>query len=231
MPTPTEVTVDSPVHNWHIEEREYRRHEQRRGRRHAFESLEPRRTALVVIDMVSFFVEHSPYARGIVPRINVLASSVRTSGGTVAWVVPGHREPSATECEFFGREIAESYAHSGGTDDPEARLWHELAYEANDVTAEKTASSAYFPGRCPLPGILAERDINTIIVTGTVTNVCVEATVRDASTEGMRVILAADASAARRDQDHNATLHTAYRSYGDVRSCEEVIQLIGHGKG
>lgn len=66
-------------------------------------------------------------------------------------------------------------------------------------------------------------------MTGTVTNVCVEDTVRDASTAGLRVVLVADACAAMRDRDHNATLHVVYRSYGDVRSTEDVLGLIASG--
>ena len=65
-----------------------------------------------------------------------------------------------------------------------------------------------------------------LVVTGTVSNVCVEDTVRDASTAGLRVILVADACAAMRDRDHNATLHVVHRSYGDVRPTAEVLDLI-----
>jgi hypothetical protein len=58
------------MHAWAIDEREYARHETRRGRRHAFERIDPMRAALVVVDMVPFFVNENPYARGIVPNIN-----------------------------------------------------------------------------------------------------------------------------------------------------------------
>lgn len=58
------------------------------------------------------------------------------------------------------------------------------------------------------------------------TNVCCESSARDASTLGYRVIMVADANAAVRDQDHNATLHTIYRSFGDVRPAAEVIGMI-----
>jgi ureidoacrylate peracid hydrolase len=86
--------------------------------------------------------------------------------------------------------------------------------------------SAFFPGRCPLPSLLEERGITTILVAGTVTNVCCESSARDASTLGYRVIMVADANAAMRDQDHNAALHTIYRSFGDVRPTAEVIDMI-----
>ena len=53
------------LHGWRIEDREYARQEERRGRRHAFETLVPAQTALVVIDMVRFFVSDSSYCLGI----------------------------------------------------------------------------------------------------------------------------------------------------------------------
>ncbi len=61
------------------------------------------------------------------------------------------------------------------------------------------------------------------------TNVCCESTARDARALGYRVILAADANAARTDAEHNATLHTIYRSFGDVRATAEILELIAAG--
>jgi nicotinamidase-related amidase len=220
------VLAEAATHDWLIEPREVARHEERRGRRHAYERIDPRRTALVVVDMVRFFVEKSAYCRGIVPKVNLLAETLRASGGTVCWVVPGYTPPSAVTREFFGDAVAESYAGSGGQGEPVERLWHELAVARHDAVVEKTARSAFFPGTSHTHELLTSRGIDTVVVTGTVTNVCVEATVRDASTLGYRVVLVADACAAMRDRDHNATLHVVYRSYGDVRSTEDVVRLI-----
>ncbi len=223
------TSTDLAFHDWTIEQREIDRHVARRGRQHAFESVDPVRTALVVIDVVPFFAHESPYVRGIVPNVNALADELRLSGGTVAWVVPGYQAPSATEREFFGDVVAESYARSGGEGEPAERLWSGLAVATEDLVVEKTARSAFFPGRSALPDLLTQRGLDTVLVTGTVANVCVEASVRDAATLGYRVILVADAVAAMRDQDLNATLHTVYRSFGDVRSTAEVLELIRSG--
>lgn len=225
MTSPSDVAD----HDWHVEEREHARHEARRGRRHAYEHLDPRRTALVVVDVVPFFVRESAYVRGIVPRVNALAAALRSAGGTVAWVVPGHVSPTPRDREFFGDEVAESYARSGGTGPVRSRLADGLDVLAGDLAVEKTARGAWTPGSSDLPGLLADRLVDTVIVTGTVTNVCVEDTVRGASAGGLRVILVADACAAMRDQDHNATLHVVYRSYGDVRSTDDVLGLIAAG--
>ncbi|WP_433291041.1 isochorismatase family protein [Actinoplanes sp. CA-030573] len=214
------------THAWRIEDREYRRQEERRGRRHAYVSIRPEATALIVVDMVPFFAEESAYVRGIVPNIARLASSTRSAGGLVVWVLPGAGEPSPVAEEFFGPEHAEAFRLSGGEGGLRERLWHEFEVDDADLLVEKFATSAFFPGKSPLPGLLRERGIDTVLITGTVTNVCCEASARDASTLGYRVIMLADGNAARRDEDHNATLYTIYRTYGDVRTTDEVIGLL-----
>jgi nicotinamidase-related amidase len=176
--------------------------------------------------MVPFFVSDSSYCLGIVPNISSIAAALRKAGGTVAWVVPGPAEHVAVFEEFYGPKVAAMYRRSGGEGPLAGRLWEGFEVHPDDLLAEKTASSAFFPGRCPLPPMLEARGITTVLITGTVTNVCCESSARDASTRGYRVIMVADANAAVRDQDHNATLHTIYRSFGDVRSAAEVIGMI-----
>jgi nicotinamidase-related amidase len=217
------------LHQWHIEAREYARQESRRGRRHAFEHLDPSRTALVVVDMVPFFLEESGHARGIVPNIRSLANALRAADGTVVWVLPGAGEPTAVSDEFLGPEIARMFRASGGEGPLRDRVWPEFEIQDEDLLVEKTAASAFFPGRCELPSMLADRGIDTVLITGTVANVCCESSARDASTLGYRVIMVADANAAGRDQDLNATLHTVYRTFGDVRPTSEVLELIAAG--
>jgi nicotinamidase-related amidase len=216
------------MHDWRIEPREYARQEERRGRRHAFQHLTPDRTALVVIDMVPFFVSQSAYCRGIVPNIMRLAAGLRSAGGLVCWVIPGAEEPHpALAKEFFGAEIAELYRTSGGNGSPASRLWPAFTPHAGDPIVEKSAYSAFFPGSCALPALLQQRRIDTVLVTGTLTNVCCESSARDAHAAGFRVVMVADANAARRDQDHNAALHNIYRSFGDVRPTDEILELLG----
>src|SRR6202795_2704611 len=64
----------------------------RRAREHIFDTIDPGKTALVVVDMQNAFmlpgVAHSlcPMAEKIVPNINRLARAVRDTGGTVFWI-------------------------------------------------------------------------------------------------------------------------------------------------
>jgi nicotinamidase-related amidase len=220
------AAVERKTHAWRIEQREYDRQESRRGRRHAYLSLDPARTALVVVDMVPFFVNENEYTYGIVPNISRLAAAVRSAGGVVAWVLPARTGVTPAAVEFLGRQFAEIFAASGGEGPLRSRLWHEFVVDDADLLVEKTAASAFFPGACVLPDRLEERGIDTVVITGTVTNVCCESSARDASTLGYRVVLVADANSARRDQDHNATLYTIYRTFGDVRTTDDVLALI-----
>ncbi|RAG82103.1 cysteine hydrolase [Streptacidiphilus pinicola] len=215
------------LHTWQIDAREYARQERRRGRRHAYERLTGPSTALVVVDMVRFFVAGNPYGLGIVPHVHTLARAVRAAGGTVAWVLPAVTEQATGwAVDFYGPEIAELYRGAGGTGPLRSRLWPDLTPAPDDPVVEKTAASAFFPGRCALRDHLDRRAVDTVLVCGLVTNVCVESTVRDAATLGYRTLLAADACATRDDTLHNASLTTIYRSFGDVRPTSELLALL-----
>lgn len=219
--------MDGRPHDWAIPQREYDRQRARRGRLHAYEALAPAATALVVVDMVPFFTRENAYCRGVVPNINALASALRSAGGTIAWVLPAADPGSAAHAAgFFGPDVAKVYADSGGKGALPGRLCPTLEPQPDDVFAEKTAASAFFPGRSDLHQRLQGRGVDTVIVAGTVTNVCCEGTARDASTLRYRVIMAADGCAAVNDAMHNATLTTIYRSFGDVRTTAEILTLL-----
>ena len=74
--------------------------------------------------------------------------------------------------------------------------------------------------------LLRERDIDTVIITGTLTNCCCESTARDAHQLGFRVIFVEDANAALSDDDHNATLNSLAPLFADVVKSEEVLHLL-----
>lgn len=221
------IDDDAKLHDWHIEPREYARQEERRGRRHAFTRLIPARTALIVVDMVPFFTQANPYCRGIIPQINTLAEHLRNLGGAVAWVIPSTQQHNpALAREFYGETIADLFRLSGGEGPLPARVAPELLTMESDLFVEKMATSGFFPGASPLDDLLSARGIENILVTGTLTNICCESTARDANMLGYRVVMVADGNAARRDQDHNATLYSIYRSFGDVRPTAEIIALL-----
>lgn len=146
-----------PTHEWAIPAEDIARHEQRRRRRHAYETLDPATTALLVVDLVTFFVETISTVPGIVGRVERLAGSVRRNGGLVAWITPKVvAQPRPWAVEFLGPGVADAYAGGGAT------LAAGLTVEPGDVCVEKAAPSALFPGRSPLDAILDRRGIETV---------------------------------------------------------------------
>lgn len=212
-----------PTHEWKIPAGDIARHQQRRGRRFAYETIDPATTALLVVDLVTFFVETTTYAPGIVGQVERLAGAVRRSGGRVIWITPTVGPPRPWAIEFFGPTVAEAYAGGG------ANVAPGLTIAQGDVCVEKSAPSALFPGRSPVHSLLQEQGIETVVICGTVTNVCVEATARDAATLGYRTIVVGDACAGVDDASHAASLRTIYRSFGDVRRVDEVVVLLETG--
>jgi ureidoacrylate peracid hydrolase len=208
----------------------------RRGRLHIFEALQPARTALVVIDMQQSFVAPDaasavPAAREIVPNINRLAAALRGAGGTVAWVQATYtREGPGYWPLFFdymvSPEVSARILAGLSEGSPGHALWHELQPDAKDLRVKKNRYSAFFPGASDLPSRLQERRIDTVLIAGTMTNVCCEASARDAMAAGFKTIVVADANAARSEAEHVASLVTMAQFIGDVRSTDEVIGLL-----
>lgn len=208
----------------------------RRGKLHLFERIEARRSALVVIDMQHAFVEPgAPSAVAtaceIVPNINSLASALRSRGGTVAWVQATYtREGPGYWPLFFDYMVTpELSSRILGALTEGARghaLWAELDVQPQDLRVRKNRYSAFFPGACDLPQLLRSRSIDTVLVAGTMTNVCCEASARDAMMDGFKTIVVSDANAARSDAEHVASLATILQFFGDVRTTSEVIALL-----
>ena len=73
--------------------------------------------------------------------------------------------------------------------------------------------------------------IDTLVIGGVVTNVCVETTARDAADHGDTVVVVDDACAAFSPEIHEAALVSFQGPFGRVRSADEVIALIEQGIG
>jgi nicotinamidase-related amidase len=91
---------------------------------------------------------------------------------------------------------------------------------------EKIRFSAFLPGYCDLPDVLRARGLDTVLITGTVTNTCCETSARDAIMTGFRCVMISDGCAAVLDSAHAATLRNFLQVSGDVRTADEAIALL-----
>ena len=205
-----------------------------RGRRHALESIEPQRLAMIVVDMQNSWVEPGlspleiPMTREIIPNINRLAAAVRAAGGIVAWTQSVFPEDWTRHVyEHFGtpewrdRVIADTQPGAHGH-----KIANQMDVGPEDVVVVKNRPSTFIQGASNLEAELRRRGRDTLIITGTLTNACCESSARDAAALGFVSIMVSDAMATRTDEEHNATLINVMQLTADVRTMDEVLGLL-----
>ncbi len=203
----------------------------RRGRLHAFETIEPTKTALVVIDLDEGTVgrDDKDTARRVVSNVNALANALRSRAGVVAWVLSRMDIMGPNFAAILGIDLATMYFNEALPGGPGSRIWPELEIQEGDLFTTKSGASAFFPGKCDLYEQLKPRGIDTLLITGAVTNICCESSARDATELGYKVVMVSDALSGHAHGLHEATLATFYRIFGDVRPSCEVIGLLSAG--
>jgi ureidoacrylate peracid hydrolase len=203
------------------------------GTPHPFARLDPQRTALVVIDMQNGFMREDlshawcAMAQHVVPAVNRLASALREAGGAVSWV----QNTFDARCEKEWSVMQEmatpeararrAAAMSEGTEGH--RLWPGLDVRPEDAVVPKYRYSAFIQGGSDLPERLRARGLDTVLIAGTVTNVCCESSARDAMMLNFRTVMVSDACAAVTDAEHAASLTAFHLQFGDVLTVEQCI--------
>ncbi|ABQ68397.1 isochorismatase [Rhizorhabdus wittichii DC-6] len=207
----------------------------RRGKLHWFEQFDPARTALIVIDMQNTFCEPGSPAevavsRSIVPNINRLAGELRGRGGRVVWVLHANSHwGDRTDWELFFNNVVSDDVKlrtAASLAPGKQQVWSGLATAPDDITIIKNRYSALIQGSSSLERVLRNLGIDTVLIAGTKTNVCCEATGRDAMMLDFRTVIVSDCCAALSDDEHRATLETFIQQFGDVLSSDEVVRRM-----
>ena len=208
----------------------------RRGGVAVFDRLNPRKTAHIVVDLQNGFMDHGqvsevPVARTIVPNVNRISAALRAAGGVVVYLqhtadAEAIRSWSVYFEHFFVPERRARFIEAFTPGNPGHALWSELDVAEHDMVVLKRRFSAFVPGSSDLHTRLQERGIDTLIISGTVSQVCCEATARDAMMMNYKVFLITDACATRTDAEHGGTLSAMAHAFCDVRDTQSVIGLI-----
>jgi ureidoacrylate peracid hydrolase len=209
---------------------------ERRGSAHPYADLDPSRTALIVVDLQNGFmmddVAHAlcETARDIVPNVNKLAGAVRETGGKVFWIQNTHDDKCMTEWSVLQDYTVPEKRDHRIRAMTEGSLGHQL-WEALDVRAEdekvlKYRYSCFIQGSSDLEARLRAQGYDTLLITGTVTNVCCESTARDAMMLNFKTIMVTDGNASWSDEAHNASLIAFYSVFGDIMATDELIACL-----
>jgi nicotinamidase-related amidase len=157
-------------------------------------TLDPRRTALLVMDYQAGILDRLPESEGLLSRAANAIELVRRHGGQIGYVRVGFDDAdfaSIPSTSAMARVVAAGRAlHS---DSPTTAIHADVAPQAQDIVVRKTRVGAF--STTDLDEQLRGRDITTLILAGISTSGVVLSTVRDAADRDYQVLVLADATA------------------------------------
>ncbi len=148
--------------------------------------------------------------------------TLRAAGGTVIYIVDAHRPQLRRDREFLKRT-----PHCiEGT--PGCDIVPELDRAPSDIVVLKRRFSGFF--NTDLDLTLRDMMVDTVIVMGVVTNICVRSTVHDAFFQGYRVIVPQDCCAATGPREQVSTLYDISTHFGVVSDADSIVASLREGK-
>ncbi|WP_203557272.1 isochorismatase family cysteine hydrolase [Bacillus sp. B15-48] len=200
--------------------------------------IDLKRTALVIVDMQNLFCEpdgslYVESTQDIMENVKNVTDAAHRAGMPVIYLSHIVRGDGSDTGRFKDMYPKADEQFKAGTYDVE--ITDQLTVEPSDIKISKLFYSGFH--NTDLDAILRLRDIDTIIICGTVTNVCCETTVRDAVHREYKVIFLSDGNAAMDYPDmgwgeitaeeiQKVTLTVLSYEFCQVSTTEEVVKEI-----
>lgn len=182
-----------------------------------------KKTAILVVDMLNDFVTGALKCdRGlaIVPHLSKLLTAARKCGVHVIFCNDAHVKGVDHELKLWG-EHAIAGTHG-------AQVIPELMLCDSDHVVPKRRYSGFF--HTDLDLLLRELGVDTVIMTGLHTHMCVRHTSADAYCLGYNVVVASDATDAFTKEDYDGGIKYLKDVYGaTVYTVDELIGLFEKG--
>jgi ureidoacrylate peracid hydrolase len=187
----------------------------------------PEKSALVIVDVQNDYChpEGELAARGndvagvkaMMPQLHGLISAARAHGVPIIFIQTFHEK--ATDSPVWtsrsGRgSLGVCRRGSWGAE------FYEIAPLPEEIVVNKHRYSAFIHTR--LDSVLRSQRIETLIMTGVSTNVCVESTARDGFMLDYHIVMVGDACASYSPAAHEMTLENMKGYFGVVASAAEV---------
>lgn len=203
--------------------------------------LDPRRAALLVVDMQNAFchpegtlgvsgVDVEP-ARRVIEPVRRLVVAFRDAGLPVVWTRQVHLDPDAgrarKQLASHTQKRARVSALAGSWD---AEIVEELQPFADDPTyvVAKHRFGAFYDTR--LETLLRMLGVDTLFVTGTTANACIETTLREAYLRDLDVVAVTDAIAAVRPAWLPVAEEVWAQYLGVLATCDEVLAWLDEAR-
>lgn len=188
--------------------------------------VDPARTALLLIDVQKGIFNsraaetrpwfHASAAGTAIPNMARLLDAARTAGGEVIYTV-------IASLTRDGRDRSLDYKQTSFHFPPgsvETEVCDEVASRPDEIVLPKTSSSLF--NSTIFEYLLRNIGLDTVIVTGFLTDQCVDHTVRDGADRGFRMICATDACTTDSRERHEHAL-AAFRGYCRQATTAELV--------
>jgi len=180
------------------------------------------KAAILVIDIINDFVTGvfgGERAEAIVPRVKALLDLSRARGVPIVYVTDAHLPGIDGELDVWGEHALEG---SWG-----AEVVEELKPLEGDYRILKRRYSPFYA--TGLDSLLRELGADTLVLTGLVTNICIQHAAADAFFRGYRVVVPRDCVDAATQEAHEAALSYMEQMYGaEISTSEKVVnRLLG----
>jgi len=171
--------------------------------------------AVLVIDVINDFVSGvmgSERSSDVINPIKRLLGYARDNKIPVIYASDSHT-PDDREFDLWPNHAMEG---SWG-----ARVVDEIKPQSGDHIVKKHCYSAFHDTE--LDELLKSLKVDTVIITGIVTNVCVQHAAADAYFHGYDIVVPEDCVQARTDQEQEASLQYMRRNYGAEITTSEAL--------
>ena len=166
----------------------------------------------------------------VIPNTRLLLDGFRAAGRRVVFTRHGPLLADGSDMvERRRRRDREALAETGTP-----ALWHrgtfehevvaDLAPAPGELVLDKNTSSAF--SSTGIEWLLRNMDVETLVLVGVATDMCVETTARDAADRGFNVIVVEDATATFFEHYHRAALSAFARVFGQVWDSERVLAAL-----
>lgn len=188
--------------------------------------LEADRSAVLIVDMLNDFCKPGGAMvlpgcdRLLAPQQRVIGAA-RAAGAAVVFVNDAHR-PDLRNDREFAKRTPHCIEGTWG-----AAVIDDLAPEPVDLMVTKRRYSGFF--NTDLDLTLKDMRVDSVVVMGVVTNICVRSTVHDAFFHGYQVVVPEDCVAATGPREQESSLYDIATHFGTVSLADEVVAGLTEG--
>lgn len=189
-------------------------------------SIEPAKTALLVMDYQAGIIGRLPDANAAIEKAKQAIETVRRAGGHIAFVRVAFTEAEmqAVPDRNKGFSAIKTAGGDFGADSPATQIDARVAPQEGDIVVRKTRVGAF--STTDLARQLQQRGVDTVILAGISTSGVVLSTVRDAADRDYRLFVLSDACADPQPGVHEFLVRDVLPRQSDIVTVADLERLF-----